>query len=187
MRIDRILSILAAVVLACGKVEPSGDAGGPDASNDGATADGGGQDANATCTYLAPDPQCETLPQGPLLTVGCTSSPPTPQGGTVVDGFYQLTQVDWDATANPCPSQTLTHRGTLEICGDTLVWLDIDETKSNGIAVAHIQTSGTTITFQEFCGDQSTFAFDYTASGTELVIFFVNVNGERLVMHFSRQ
>lgn len=201
--VTRTLVLLSS---ACGQVAPvdaGSDANVPETSSDGAvdatidvatdagndaTSDGTSDDGASTCTDLLSTYPCNTLPKGALVNVGCTATPPTPQGGVIADGFYNLTQVDWDTTAVDagCPSN-LTRHGTIEVCGSTLLWLDYDETQASWRGDTNIQVNGTTINFQEFCSGNEQWTFSYSATSTQLVMFFVYPSGERLVMTFVHQ
>jgi hypothetical protein len=118
------------IVTGCGQVAPTSDAAIPDSGSDvktdviiqdaasdvsDALVEGDASPDAGACTYLLSSYPCNSLPEGTLITVGCTSQPPTPQGGTLVDGVYDLVQTDWDTTATDaaCPSG-LTRRGTIE-------------------------------------------------------------------------
>jgi hypothetical protein len=163
------------------------DAASPDAMMpDDATTEG---DASEACTFLLSSDPCNTLPEGNLLTVGCTSSPPTPMGGAIIDGTYDLVQVDWDTTApdaGTCP-MGFTRRGTIEVCGNTLLWLDYNEVGGVWRGDTHISVSGSAISFSEFCSGNDSWSFGYTATGAQLVILWQYPQGERLVMTFNKQ
>lgn len=196
-----ILPLSLLVLAACGgSVTPGGDASSDgstsDVAIDSSTSDASdassvdAPDAPSGCTYLADNKTCNTLPKGALLNLSCTTNPPTPQGGALVDGVYSLVSVEWDATANPCPTniQSLTRRGMVELCGTTFLWSDWDETSANVVVGATMQPSGTSIQFQDYCRDTEAYAFAYTASGVNLVLFYLNpVTKLRLVMTFARQ
>jgi hypothetical protein len=202
MRSNLALSLLLLLIAAgCGgSITPGGDASSDagttsDAVSDNNLADvsdASAADAPGACAYLADSKTCNTLPKGALLNLSCTTNPPTPQGGALVDGVYALVSVEWDATANPCPTniQALTRRGMVELCGGaaTFLWSDWDETSANVVVGATMQPSGTSIQFQDYCRDTEAYTFAYTAAGTNLVLFYLNpVTKLRLVMTFVRQ
>ena len=209
MRIDLVaLTALLLLVIGCGTVAPGSDGGGADAvapSSDGGadavvTNSDGGPDAavdaapdvsTATCTYYTGDAGqalCNDLPAGALLNMGCPSSPILPQGGTLVDGLYDLVQVDWDTTAGPCPTGLPKEGATIELCSGAFLWLNFDQPLTYGRLTATVQASGTSLHVQSFCPDTSqSYTFGYTATGTQFILFFDNQNGGHFIETFTRQ
>lgn len=196
-------SICFSLLVACGDVAPAVDASADvttddssfdatfhDVLTDGATdSDASAVDGAGTCGDLLGAYPCNTLAEGTLVNVGCVANPPVAQGGVIADGVYALTKVDWDTSVDgggTCPSG-LTRRGTIEVCGNVLMWLDYDENSAIWRGNTHISTSNTTVSFAEFCSGTTSFSFSYTAVGTGLVMFWQYPQGERLIMTFARQ
>lgn len=151
-------------------------------------ADGAMQDAgnDSGCKYLGG--QCNTLPSTNPVAIGCVQSAPMPQGGQVLDGYYELTKADYVADAldgGGCFPNEKRH-GTVEICGSTFLWLECDTVNSCFQGNLTISTMNTSMTFKPFCSGNSNFTLDYTVSGNDLVIYFQYPMGALILMTYTR-
>lgn len=176
------IELFAIVLVSCGQIDGPVDAG-IDGQMDAST------DASTQCSHIGTFPSCNTLQPSPAVIITCTSSPPAPLGGTLLDGTYNLVKAEWDQTANSCPAQPGTRRGSIELCGDTILWIDSDPALGTTSSVdAKITLQGTAMTFADFCTDTQALKFDYSASGDQFVLFYLNPNtGLRLIFTFQRQ
>ena len=116
------------------------------------------------------------------------STLPTAQGGTIVDGLYYLTSADWFSQPDGGGCFTnQTRRDTIEICGNVMLWLDIDTVNSSYDGNMTFTTSNNAITVTPYCSGGGP-AMPYTATSTTLTIEldYPN-NGPKLILGLTRQ
>jgi len=178
------------------EAEAATDAGVVDATTpEAATKDATSDETSAppdvsACTYAeAGGGYCNTLPVSNTVYVACVASlPPTENGGTIVDGLYELTAATIYANGNDggC-SQNQTRRDTIEICGNVMLWRDVDTVNSTYDGNNTFTTSNNTLTITHFCSGGAP-PMPYTATSTSLTVEldYPN-NGPALVLTLARQ
>jgi hypothetical protein len=159
------------------------DAGNPPPGDSGS---GGGDstmsvpDTGSTCSPTLPDgAACNSLePSGPLVPYECLSAtPPTPGGGTIVDGTYVLTSTAYYGTTCPAPEQD---RDTWLVCGTN--WQTAQEHTMGTMAPTSLSFDANvgpgeggpaSLALQFTCGTSGieTIEFEYTATPTTLTLF----------------
>ncbi len=165
-----------------------------DASSDETSApptDAGTPDASA-CIYNEAGKgnpgYCNNLPESNLVNIGCVSSLPAAQGGTIVDGLYYLTSADWVSKADGggCFANQ-TRRDTIEVCGNVMLWLDLDTVNSSYDGNMTFTTANDAITVVSYCSGGSP-PMPYTATSTTLTVEldYPN-NGPTLLLTLTRQ
>jgi hypothetical protein len=120
-------------------------------------------EAAVVCTTLT-----NTAAAVPVQTLA--EDPPTPLGGTIVDGTYEMTATAI-YTGPDGPSGTDgTAQTTIQITGSTIQIVTTGDPTTRTITLA---TSGTSFTSTDTCPDTSTFIQgSYTATATTLVVQF---------------
>jgi len=113
--------------------------------------------------------------------VAATGTPPTPGGGTIVDGTYDLTK---DDLYPPSPPSTFSIKETIRLTGDVLEEAGIAETSTTTTYYRYtFTTSGTQWTLTNVCPPAAPLApTGYTATDTTLLMFN---NGE--VLTFTKR
>jgi hypothetical protein len=152
-------------------VEASIDAADADAESD--TSADVWMDAGACGPYEANGPYgCNKL-LPPSTNVAPTCTPlATATGGTIVDGYYELTKYSLDSSMfdAACPTN-VTHAGIVMFCAGTMLWFDIDQNQSSFDSTGTYTTNGNTITISpaSTCsGNKDTY--EYTATPTTFEI-----------------
>jgi hypothetical protein len=187
---------LAAVLLAAACTSSSGTSA---TGNGGSGGGGGGTGGGSACpnapALTAPSPACNTVTNGATaipFTTG-TGTPPTPAGGTVVDGVYYATQASGYNGATPAGRKL-----TIVILGGgtQMLWagqvLDATGTTSalTFTANATASASGTQIAMSTTCMSTTMSplpaALDYTATANQLVLS-LTTNGATSVTTYTRQ
>ncbi len=161
----------------------SDDAGNPapgDSGGSGGDSTASGPETGGSCSPTLPDgAACNSLePSGPLVPYECLSAtPPTPAGGTIVDGTYLLTSTAYYGTPCPAPEQD---RDTWLICGTN--WQTSQEHTMGTMApqllsfdanVTPGDAGAASLALQFTCGTPTieTILFEYTATPTTLTLF----------------
>jgi len=125
----------------------------------GCSSDGDAPAAGA-CNTLAND--------GPLvMAMASTAVAPTPAGGTVTDGTYQLTAATLYSAAALPPS---TAHGIFQITGNTMQQVgDVNGTESRYTST--YTTSGSTVSTTDTCPAPKSATHGFTATSTTLRIY----------------
>lgn len=126
-----------------------------DASDASDAGDGDG--VASSCKYAPVNQQCN-MPVGSLVNIGCTGAPPSPQGGTILDGYYELTKVDHDTDAGCYSNQT--RKATLEVCGSDMVWTDRDTNNSSWTGALTWSAMNTTWSMTQVCPGAHAYSFE---------------------------
>jgi hypothetical protein len=129
----------------------------PDTSTGGEDA---AVDAGAICNTLANTAATVTTQQ-------VASDPPAPEGGTVADGTYTLTQVDIYTGPNGPAGPSGTAQTTLKISGSTVQVASSGQPTTRTVDLA---TSGTSFTSTDTCPDTTVLRGTYTATATTFAI-----------------
>jgi hypothetical protein len=179
MKLSLVLCCTALLAAGCSSSpsDTSGDAGHADSALASETSAGheAGFDAPAetatedaemeavVCTTLA-----NTAAAVPVQTFAV--DPPTPLGGTIVDGTYLMTEAAI-YTGPDGPSGTNgTSQTTIQITGSTIQIVSAGDPPTRTITLA---TSGTSFTSTDTCPDTSTvIQGSYTATATTFVVQF---------------
>lgn len=183
MRAHLIFGI-AALALAAGCSSSSGgtspsDAGGDhDAGSDaagpidGAPPDDGGSpgedaapDAPAEAATV-----CNTLANtaSPITYDQMNQDPPTPQGGTMVDGTYAMTAASIYTGPNGPSGPSGMAQTTIQVSGTTIQIVEVGQPPTRTVTLA---TSGTSFTATDTCPDAKVTQGSYTATPTSILIF----------------
>lgn len=137
------------------------DAGAPDAAGDAPISDGAGFDGNSACNYL--------VQLGKAVTAVPSGGAPSPQGGIITDGFYELVGVNLYGGA-----KGTTFQRSLRFVGNELKTVErdgsttVDLTTTGTYAVA-----GTTLTRAITCPATAGQVWGFTApaSGTTFIAY----------------
>lgn len=173
----------------------TGAAGSGGGSGGGAGGSGGGSACPNPPTLTAADPTCNTVTNGATAVpfTAKAGSPPTPAGGTIVDGVYYA--VEAAGYGNVTPSG---RKLTIVILdgGTHMLWAgDVLDASAGAVltsfrANATASASGTTINMTVTCPTGTTSplppALDYTATATQLVLS-LTTNGATAVTTYARQ
>jgi hypothetical protein len=167
-----------------------GDAGPGDAALDAPVEDVESPEAAPACTPLAPSGgTCNDLtPSGPSVTVQCVSGTgPTPSGGTILDGTYEM--VSSDFYGSPCSSDT--ERIVWNVCGDTWATDQVVSAGPPNLRIDGTVTVGpTTLVLETTCSSptEPSTKFGYDATPTSLTIYTYGYGaGTVRVDRFTRQ
>jgi hypothetical protein len=180
MKLSLVLCCTALLAAGCSSSpsDTSGDAGHADSAlaSDGspgheagfdsppeATTEDAEMEAAVVCTTLA-----NSAAAVPVQTFA--ADPPTPEGGTIVDGTYEMTGAAI-YTGPDGPSGTNgTSQTTIQITGSTIQIVNAGDPPTRTITLA---TSGTSFTSTDTCPDYSTvIQGSYTATATTFVVQF---------------
>lgn len=144
-----------------------------------------GFDASACADYDAK--VCSALTPSPIVSVTCADVAPA-AGGTIVDGYYLLSSAVFNTAKNDggCLANNDTHKDTIEICGNFMLFLDVDTQNSSYSAGLTFTTKGTTLTTTEVCGGSGD-DFPYTATATTLTIYLDYSSTSELVLTLTKQ
>jgi hypothetical protein len=136
----------------------AGTAGGAGSAGDAGAAGGGGSGGGGTCNYLSQ--------LGLQVTAVVTATlPPQVQGGTIIDGFYELIGVKLYGGA----TGTQFWR-TLRFVGNEMKSVERD-----GDAIADVSTtgtftvSGTALTRTDNCPGPATYTYGFTATSSSFI------------------
>jgi hypothetical protein len=156
----------------------AGDAGAP---QDGATAHDAQGDAPPACNTLA-----NVAQQVPLQQVA--QDPPQPQGGTVADGTYTLTDVSiYTGTAGPSGASG-SSQTTIQIAGGTI---EVASAGNPPTQTVSLVTAGKTFTATDTCPDTKVTQGSYTATASTFVVFLDggtdDAGARTLVETFTKQ
>jgi hypothetical protein len=145
----------------------------PEASTDAGAEAEAAVDAGACGPYESTGPYgCnKLLPPATSIPLTCVSEPAA-TGGTIVDGYYELTGYAFDTNTfdASCPSGA-SRRGIVMFCAGTMLWFDIDQNNSSFDSTGTYTTSGNTITISPLSncsGNEDTY--EYTATATTFEI-----------------
>lgn len=168
-----------------------------DATPDASTFDASSDETSAppvdasSCVYNeagkgAPG-YCNNLPESNVVNIGCASTVPVAQGGTIVDGLYYLTSADWVSKSDAGCFTNQTRRDTIEVCGNVMLWLDLDTVNSSYDGNMTFTTSNNVLTVAPYCSGGSP-PMPYTATSTTLTLEldYPN-NGPALILTLTRQ
>jgi hypothetical protein len=157
----------------------------PDGDADADADAGVGFDASACVDYDAK--VCSTLTPSPIVSVGCANVAPA-AGGIIVDGYYLLTSAVFNTAKNDggCLAKNDTRRDTIEICGNFMLFLDVDTQNSSYSAGLTFTTNGATLSTTHACGG-SGGDFPYTATSTTLTIYLDYSSTSELVLTLTKQ
>jgi hypothetical protein len=152
------LSVAVAAV-GCGGSGKGGAGGGGGIAIGGAAGGGMG---GAGCSTI------ENVGQS-VTQVAATGLPPTPMGGTILDGTYVLTKSEaYPPVTVDTPDQS---SETLQIAGAQMSIAITSDAYPAGLqGMAALATSGTDLTISWLCGASGSFDQQYTATATELVL-----------------
>jgi len=203
MRAHLIFGI-AALALAAGCSSSSGgtspsDAGSDhDAGADGAEPTDGAtpEDGGSTGQDAAADAPAEAATACNMLTNSATpitysqvnQDPPTPQGGTIVDGTYAMTDASIYTGPNGPSGPSGMSQTTIQISGNTIQVVSSGQPPTRTVTLA---TSGTSLTATDTCPDAKVNHGSYTATPTTLLIFLDggtdDAGARTLVETFTKQ
>lgn len=173
---------IAVLALAAGCSSSSGGSTPSDAGSDhdagsetadGATpVDGGSsdRDAAADAPSEAAPAVCNLLANSaPVITYAqVNQDPPAPQGGTMVDGTYEMTAANiYTGPAGPSGPSGMSQT-TIEITGGTIQIVSVGQPTTRTVTIA---TSGTSFTATDTCPDSTVTRGSYTATPTTILIF----------------
>jgi hypothetical protein len=186
---------LAAGCSSSGATSPS-DAGsdhdgGAEPTDGAMPGDGGssGQDAAAdvpaeaatACNMLTNSASVITFSQ-------VNQNPPTPQGGTIVDGTYAMTDASIYTGPNGPSGPSGMSQTTIQITGSTIQVASNGQPTTRTVTLA---TSGTSLTATDTCPDSKVTQGSYTATSTTLLIFLDagtdDAGARTLVETFTKQ
>ncbi len=128
---------------------------GDDAGGSGDAADGG------ACNALVNSAQAVTIQQVAM-------DPPSPTGGTIADGTYDLTAVAIYTGPNGPSGPSGTSQTTIAIAGDTIQVVGNGQPERRTVTLA---TMGSTFTATDTCPDTKVTMGSYSFAGSALVIF----------------
>jgi hypothetical protein len=188
---------LAVLLVACGartgtlEETLGGHAGeSEDAATDAQVPDVEQPEAAQVCTAITPSGgTCNELtPSGPSVTVQCVSgTAPTPSGGTIADGTYEMVSSSFYGT--PCTSDT--ERIVWNVCGDAWATAETLMLGPGTVRVDGTVTLGpSTVVLQTTCSSPTEPAtkFGYDATPTSLTIYTYGYGaGTARVDRFARQ
>lgn len=93
---------------------------------------------------------------------------PTPEGGTIRDGVYDLVQFD---IYSPASADDNVRQRRFVVMGDTIVSISSDPGSSEEILGGTFVTEGTDLKFAIACPQSGDFVMPYTATDDELWLF----------------
>jgi len=134
---------------------------------DGATPEDGGSSADApaeaatVCNMLANSASVITYSQ-------VSQNPPTPQGGTMVDGTYAMTDASIYTGPNGPSGPSGMSQTTIQVTGSTIQIVSNGQPPTRTVTLA---TSGTSFTATDTCPDAKVTHGSYTATPTSILIF----------------
>ena len=135
----------------------------------GATGNAGSAAGGADCSPADGSTSCNApVACGAFVTGVNAISQPAAQGGSIIDGTYELTQlVNYNASGAGQPL-----RATKVISQGTIASTVVDQsgnlpTMSSG----SYTVSGTTLTWNITCPSASTSTYAYTATGNQLILY----------------
>jgi hypothetical protein len=117
--------------------------------------------------------------------MAATGSPPTPAGGTIADGTYQLTKIEnYPPSTRPTSSVKYTYR----VAGNQLeaafaATNPLNDATSN----FSISTAGTTLMLNRTCGSLLGISGSYTATTTTLLILDISNASNQVVWTFTKE
>jgi len=195
---------IAALALAAGCSSSSGGTSPSDAGSDhdagadgaepteGATpGDGGssGQDASADAPAEAAT-VCNMLTNSatPITYSQVNQNPPVPQGGTMVDGTYAMTDASIYTGPNGPSGPSGMAQTTIQVTGTTIQIVESGQPPTRTVTLA---TIGTRFTATDTCPDAKVTQGDYTATSTTILIFLAagtdDAGARTLVETFTKQ
>jgi hypothetical protein len=136
-------------------------------------------DAAQVCNSLVDD--------GPTVRYAVVAAAaPTPAGGTITDGTYELASVTaYTGTNGPTTPNPSTARMVMVFAGSTVQSVDVVNGQEHRY-IATFSVSGTTITMRDTCPDQVVSIFEITAAATELRIYATS-SGITVEMRFTKR
>jgi hypothetical protein len=180
---NRLASMLVLLAAACGPSPsvPDGGDSGPDRAD--ATPDAAPRETTGPCHELSLDGAAT------VALASRSEAPPAPSGGELRDGTYELSSATQYRASGPAIGLTLRSRLTItagvaqeviELGGSVQRW------------TWAVTTQGTTASFERTCprvaGESSGRTQEYTASGSELLLFNGQApNGSMLVQTYTRR
>jgi hypothetical protein len=163
-------AVLLLLALACGC---SG-------SSNGATVDAGSDGAPGPCNTLANN--------GPIVTiVNQAGSPPAPQGGSIADGTYYLTDLSVFTGADAGAGSTgELVKKTIQIAGSTEQSI-VHSGLGTVITTDTLGVTGVNIADLQTCPSNRTTQVTFTANGGTLVVYSVDSKGFTEAETFTKQ
>lgn len=149
---------------------------GPDATPDAPA------EAATVCNMLANSAQAITYSQ-------VNQDPPTPQGGTMADGTYALTNATIYTGPNGPSGPSGTSQTTIQITSGTIQIVESSQPPTRTVTIA---TSGTSFTATDTCPDATKVTHgSYTATPASILIFLDggtdDAGARTLVETFTKQ
>jgi len=189
---------LAAGCSSSGGTSPSDAGGDHDAGADGAEpADGAmPEDGGSSGPDGAADAPAEAATVCNMLTNSAAAitysqvnqNPPTPQGGTIVDGTYAMTDASIYTGPNGPSGPSGMSQTTIQITGSTIQVVSSGKPTTRTVTLT---TSGTSLTATDTCPDTKVNHGSYTATSTTLLIFLDggtdDAGARTLVETFTKQ
>lgn len=162
---------VAALTLAAGCSSSSGGSTPPDAGGDRddaseavdapAEAADAPHEAASACNMLANSAQVITTRQ-------VSQDPPMPQGGTMVDGTYAMTDVSIYTGPSGPSGPSGTTQTTIQVTGNTIQVVSTGQPTTRSVTLA---ISGTGFTATDTCPDSNVTQGSFTATPTTILIF----------------
>jgi hypothetical protein len=171
-------AVVAVLLHACGGVISSDDGG--------VDADASMADTSAE-TEASADGGCnEIINTGAAIDVTKSSQmAPSPEGGAVADGTYDLTAIDdYDGEGG---AQPLGLRSTFVIAGNVIQFVDDTADAAPIRGTLLISTSGTTMTMTQTCPTSSNGTSAYSATSSEVEFFYTVGPNEIVEDIYTRQ
>jgi len=207
-RVALLVATVASLATACGARTPLFDVEAADAGQDVETLDANVPEVSAPETSLpeaTPDegPPCmpptptatacnDLTPSGLPVTVQCAAgTPPTPTGGTVTDGTYEM--VSSTFYGSPCPVDDV-ERIVWDACGQN--WATAEFVITAAVPMTRLYINGTVtfegggVTLTPSCSTNgvNTTTFGYDATPTDLTLYVHGFQGGGVrVDEFVRQ
>lgn len=126
-----------------------------------------------TGAELEPDTELEQCgPDDPSGTVApetqASDAYPTPEGGTILDGVYDLVRFE---IYSPASADDHQRQRRFVVSGDTIVAVNTDPGAAPEILGGTFTTDGTELKFAISCPESGEFSMPYTATQHELWLF----------------
>jgi hypothetical protein len=158
-----------------GATPEDGGSSGPDAAADASA------EAATVCNMLANS-------AAPITYSQVNQNPPTPQGGTMVDGTYAMTDASIYTGPNGPSGPSGMSQTTIQVTGSTIQIASSGQPTTRTVTLS---TIGTRFTATDTCPDTKVTQGSYTATATTILIFLDggtdDAGARTLVETFTKQ